>query len=240
MALPAALAALADRMGIAASYVPAGEREPVAIEDETRVAVLAAMGVESSSEAAARAALARLEEQDRARLLPPVWLAAAGASQLRVPVRVPERGAPRVEAEWIGEDGERREDAVRIEGVPGESGHAEIRVPVLPAGYHALVVRGTDGSESRTALLAAPERCHGVSDALGPARAFGIWANLYALRSERGIGVGDLGALRELVRFTGRCGGDFVGLSPLHALGIEAGMRSERRRRAECLRLSCT
>jgi len=66
---------------------------------------------------------------------------------------------------------------------------------------------------------AAP--CVSVAEATGRDRVWGLWTHLYSLRSDRGFGIGHLGDLRQLVRWAGERGADFVGLNPLH--GLPAG-----------------
>jgi 4-alpha-glucanotransferase len=63
---------------------------------------------------------------------------------------------------------------------------------------------------------AAP--CVSVAEATGRDRVWGLWTHLYSLRSDRGFGIGHLGDLRQLVRWAGERGADFVGLNPLHGL----------------------
>jgi 4-alpha-glucanotransferase len=46
---------------------------------------------------------------------------------------------------------------------------------------------------------------------------FGIWCNLYSLRGAAEYGIGDFGALRELVDYAADVGASFVGVNPLHA-----------------------
>lgn len=122
----------------------------------------------------------------------------AGALPPTVAVRVggeptPLRGAVSLEAE----DG--TETAVRDE-VPGD----------LPPGYYR--VRTRDGQQAT--LVAAPPR---VPQA--PAT-WGWMVQLYALRSARSWGIGDLGDLREFVEWTAiEHGAGAVLLNPLHAPG---------------------
>ncbi|HET6304742.1 MAG TPA: 4-alpha-glucanotransferase, partial [Myxococcota bacterium] len=141
-----ALRRLADRLGILASYVPAGGGAPRRTSDATREVLVAAMGFDASSEAAAARALRAREEEARA-----------------------ERAAAR-------------------------------------------------GLRAR---LVAPDRAFTVREALGGRRGFGIFANLYAVRSARNLGFGDFADLRALVRFAARHGAAFVGLNPLHALRLD-------------------
>lgn len=135
---------LADRLGILASYLPAGGGAPRSTSDATREALLLAMGFDASSEAAATRALRSLAAE------------------------APARGAAK--------------------------------------------------RELRARLAAAPRKAFTVDEALRGRRGFGVVANLYAVRSRRNLGFGDLSDLRALVRFAGGIGADFVGVSPLHAL----------------------
>lgn len=65
----------------------------------------------------------------------------------------------------------------------------------------------------RMRLIVAPDSCY-LPDNL---RTWGVSANLYAMRSKSNWGTGDIGDLRELLRWAGEMGGGFVGINPLHA-----------------------
>src|SRR6266702_4770574 len=94
------------------------------------------------------------------------------------------------------ESGEERAPPARL---PGD----------LPLGRHRLV---HPGGERR--LVVAPEACHLPDRLAGGGRARGWAAQLYALRSRRSWGIGDLGDLARLAGGPDRP--DFVLLSPLH------------------------
>jgi 4-alpha-glucanotransferase len=79
-------------------------------------------------------------------------------------------------------------------------------------------VNGSANASGRPGSGVARRRCPAPEEILGRRRVFGLWVNLYSLRGEGDLGIGNLSALRALVRFAGEVGAAFVGLSPLHAL----------------------
>lgn len=121
----------------------------------------------------------------------------------------PEGPAP--PAAWVVEAG----DAVSVAGdwllmlEDGTSleGHATLP-PDVPLGYHRL--RWDAGA---VGLIVAPERCPSP-----PAdRTWGWAVQLYSVRSAESWGIGDLGDLRRLARWSRAQGAGMVLLSPLHA-----------------------
>jgi 4-alpha-glucanotransferase len=87
----------------------------------------------------------------------------------------------------------------------------------VPCGYHRLVMR--DGS--RVPLITSPGRC-ALPDTL---RGWGWAAQLYAVRSRGGWGIGDLGDLRALGTWSRRNGAALMLVNPLHA--VHPGVPSE-------------
>jgi 4-alpha-glucanotransferase len=81
--------------------------------------------------------------------------------------------------------------------------------PDLPLGYHDLL---PDDGGPTTRLIVVPERC-----APPPERAAGVAVQLYAARSTRSWGIGDLEDLRTIGRYAAAHGAPFVMTSPLHA-----------------------
>jgi 4-alpha-glucanotransferase len=216
------LRALAERLGIAASYYEIGGRERVT-SDATREALVAGMGFDGSSEAAAARSLAALEEAGRQRLVEPVlvWREHEGRPPV-VPVALPPDAAGPLD--WELELMLESAEVVRCEGrvAPDAPRRLEVELPCLPEpGYHDLVVRVAGAGvarEGRQRLVTAPRTATGVAERIGAARRFGLWTNLYTVRSERSWGFGDVAELAALARWCGAQGGAFVGVNPLHAL----------------------
>ena len=217
------LRALADRLGILASYRDTSgcERETT---DATRERLLLALGHEAFDEASARRVREDLARAGDERVVEPVLVYREwehGAPTLAV-----NRRALRGERDYAvllrREDGELARAEGRLEAGAGE-GLAPLELPLpgpVPHGYHdvSLELDGPGGVRSAgQRLILAPRTAFAPEQAIGSGRAFGILANLYALRGSGGFGHGHFGDLAALARFAGGIGADFVGVNPLHA-----------------------
>ncbi len=215
---------LADRMGILPGYTASGSGEERPTSDAARVALLAAMGLDAATELAAAEALRAIDERERARLLEPVLIAAPGGTAPEARLRLPPGAEAPVDwsLELRSEDGRSSRSAGRAGAVKARR---TLRLPVpgapLAPGYHSLRVAietAGQGREALQTLIVPPSRCASVDDRIGERGAFGLWANLYSVRSASAWGAGDIGDLRSLVDFAAAEGAAFVGVNPLHAL----------------------
>lgn len=214
------LRTLAERLGIAAAYFDiAGNQRHTA--DATRIALLAAMGHDASTEESAAHAIAGLDTAAAALLVEPVlvWREFEGHAP-RVPLllRSPAQALDwQIEAHL--EDGRTLRSAGRFEA--GAEAPAVTLPETPPPGHHDLVVRVAGGGfarDGRQRLVMAPRTALRVNERIGRDRVFGLWTNLYTLRSRRNWGFGDATDLAALVRWCGAIGGAFVGVNPLHAI----------------------
>ncbi|MGR8921599.1 MAG: 4-alpha-glucanotransferase, partial [Gammaproteobacteria bacterium] len=107
-----------------------------------------------------------------------------------------------------------------IERRDDESGHGRyvLELPFAPPpGYHALELTIGDLSACTT-LIVTTHQCAPPPNAAERPRPWGVALQLYAVRSARSWGIGDLGDLRRAVAIFARLGADVVGINPLHAL----------------------
>lgn len=216
------LHALAERIGILSDYEDIdGERRFTS--DETRVALLSAMRIDASSERAAGEALRRMEERKAAEPLPAtvvVRRSRLGRDGLRIPMPV-DVASGRLDFSLIEEDGSERHGAGAIRG---GRGRITLHVPLdgqTAIGYHRLQLNlPTDGGprEAACGVIVCPDRCWTVEEAIDGERRYGIWTQLYGLRSARDWGVGDVASLRELTDWAAAEGASFIGINPIHSL----------------------
>ena len=186
---------LAERAGVAPRWKDVhGEWHDVA--PNTLHAVLAALGLPSATPSDLEASLAAVDKGFST--LPPLVTAEAGQ-----PVVLSVAPAS---FRLVLEDGTLRE------------GTAEDRdgAAVLPAidapGYHQLTLGAQE-----TVLAVAPRRCFTVEDAAPGARPWLLAAQLYALRRPGDAGLGDFGALEDLIHPAAAHGAAGVAISPVHA-----------------------
>jgi 4-alpha-glucanotransferase len=224
------LLALAGRAAILPEYVDIfGQRRLTS--DDTRVALLAAMGIDASSGTAAARTLAELEQGDAERLIEPVYVRRErDRRSARLQVRVP-TDASRARIEYQLELREENGHTHLLEGrlERGSATHTvTLRLPAgLETGYHRIQLRlRAGGGEERHAeswWIVCPRSCLTTKELIGDRRLFGLWTHLYAIRGERDWGAGDLSDLGELIDWAGTIGSAFVGINPLHALRNSGG-----------------
>ncbi|RSS28667.1 4-alpha-glucanotransferase [Streptomyces sp. WAC08452] len=215
--LPEDLTRLAALHGVATSYRPAPDRT-VAASATAVTSALAALGVDTGTPHAVRAALAAREAELRERLLPPTVVARSDGTAPPALAALPEGTRLRVDTEG----GERRD------GTAGHPTAGSARPPAgdppagaatggvlagLPPGVHRLTVTVPDGRTAPAHLIVAPDRLPAPA-----VRSHGLLVQLYSLLSRRSWGMGDLGDLGELAAWAGRAlGSGFVQVNPLHA-----------------------
>ena len=229
------LAALAERVGIAAEYHDiSGVRHVTA--DHTKRDILRAMGFQVDSTAALAVAIREWDEAPWRRPCDPVRI-----------VHEEEVGAP-VLCCFALEDGKERSVIVKWqlndesgnlvhEGQAGPGlvateikfidGARRVRVELpapkgLPLGYYDLIIRAeglVGGSTGTLRLIVAPQQCYVPASLEEGRRYWGLALQLYSLSSGRNWGCGDITDLNQVIEWAGkRLGAGLIGLNPLHAI----------------------
>lgn len=204
------------------------------VSEKTKLDLLRVMGLPVDDEASVRSALAEKKAFLWRRLLDPVLVVRETESPVRVMVRLPEMDTGNG-FEWSlrEEGGDYHSDTflpkeleVKHRGeVEGET-HVQciLSLPVTPSpGYHQLEIRQVEGGRGLSGvmrLIVAPGICY-TPYGLKEGRVWGPAVQLYALRSRRNWGVGDLTDLKTLVSCCADMGAGILGVNPLHALFSE-------------------
>ncbi|MDD7465427.1 MAG: 4-alpha-glucanotransferase [Actinomycetaceae bacterium] len=233
---------LADAYGIAHEYWEVNGTHHEA-DDSTLMRVLAAMGVDASTEDAVHAALRDVDEREWRRVLPEcaVYMSdAGGVIHAHVPhgwnVTVSIELEPGEYGEAAQIELEQIEDFTEPREIDGALvGQAAFNVPVgLPLGYHRALAQVWHDAENfcaasekytaSSSLISVPRRVEGDvasqadgADQGGHSRSWGMMIQLYSVRSRSSWGIGDLQDLADLSRIFGADGADFVLINPLHA-----------------------
>ena len=195
------LHALAEICGVLPMFHDLGGQEHWTTDD-TRRALLAAMGRAADSDADIQASLDAISAERAAHIVSPEYVVTAGHGA-SVPAARP--------CDWVLKD-----DA----GQAVAEGFAEshVHLPALGVGVHHLEV--ASGNDKQTALIpSAPARTPTLASRIGRDRAWGVTAALYGLRSGRNLGLGDYADLADLAKILGSAGAGFLGINPIHSWG---------------------
>ena len=215
---------LCELTGIAPDYSDIwGKRHPVS--DETRVALLAAMGVDVHD---LHRAAEELGNRDWLAGLRRVQVVEASAHPYRISLYLPARHEQQLHAWTLRlENGHTQLGELRpaeLDHIAERSVRAERYVEVsfvlrqrLPMGYHQVAVEGP-GLRTSMQLIVAPSTCYQPAAVKGDGRVWGAALQLYAVRSQRNWGIGDLTDLKAIIERSGAVGAGFAGVNPLHAL----------------------
>lgn len=203
----AQLEILASHAGLAVDWIDANGR-PQKVAPSVLRNVLTGLGHPAGSAQEIDASLLELQLVQQTRHLPPLLTADVG-----VGLSLAHYFEPQTPCEIHLEDG----------SVLTLKLDAEATLPgLIPVGYQQVSIDGQTFT-----LAVAPERCYSVGDAVeNPTpRAWGLSAQLYALRRAGDGGFGDTQALEDLARVAGERGAEALAISPLHAMFASDGQR---------------
>ena len=208
MSSPPGLSELARSHGIETHY-RGFEGEAVQASTDAMQAVLRAMRIDAETAADIERGLEASSDKQQAEIVSPVTLCQSGDTPRLLLNGVPP--GSKVECKLKLEDGsEMGVTAVTEYAEP--AGSSKIDLPAVPVGYHEAAIEW-GARQHQTTILSAPPK------AAPPAhrRGWGLFAPVYALRSDGNAGAGDLTDLRTLLELVSGLGGDFVGTLPLLA-----------------------
>ncbi|MBT2372946.1 4-alpha-glucanotransferase [Pseudomonas fluorescens] len=196
----AQLELLASRAGLAVDWIDANGRPQHVTADALR-AVLKGLGHPADSDAAIESSLQDLERVQQDKHLPPLMTVDNGAG-----LDLAHFFAPGTPCQIHLEDGSVLDLSLDANAtLPGS----------IPVGYQHVHI-----ADQHFTLAVAPTHCYRVDEAVDtqPARAWGLSAQLYALRRPGDGGFGDTQALEHLARAAAERGAQALAISPMHAM----------------------
>ena len=203
---------LAKLNGISTSYIDQLGTY-VEIRDEVLVSVLAALGVDASSDEAIETSYELTKQRIADTLVEPTIVKFIG-KESTTPIRA--KGHD-VTLRLLLEDGTQYEGNLCMHLTPQADGSLTFTLPDdIPAGYHTLRVNaGPLHGEAR--LICAPARVP-LPPAIAEKQRWGWMAQMYSIRSAESWGVGDYGDLKLLLTDAAeKSHADFMLINPIHA-----------------------
>ena len=203
---------LAKAEGVSTSYI---DQLGTYVEnsDEAIIAVLAALGIDASSDEAIAAALRNRDERLARQLVQPTIVAHLGRPTA-VTLNCDPDDDPQVSIRL--ENGDPFAEAIDPMPALDSDGMLVTLPDDLPMGYHTLNV--TVGGRTATAtIICAPARIP-TPPAVEQHHRWGWMTQMYSVRSHDSWGIGDYGDLKRLlVDAAKKSGADFMLINPIHA-----------------------
>jgi len=220
-----ALRRVAEAHGVQDSYwdIWGKEHRP---DMDVQKAVLASVGVDTSSVASVDQAMRDWLSRERLALLPSCVVSSSAEAWLPVAFRSGADGSlalsVALEAGGVLTRRARMAELVVFESVEVDGVvWSRARMPLpdgLAHGFHKASLAG-NGTAASCELIHCPDRVYRPAAIEGDRHVAGIAISLYGLRSERNWGCGDFSDLHRFSTWASReAGASFVALNPLHAL----------------------
>jgi 4-alpha-glucanotransferase len=216
---------LAMLYGVQPAYVDMLGRRVEASEESLLAAASALVGPFEGMDDVAEALASRHAEL-AAQLIEPVlvaWNGRLAEIELRLPAAAGANGGGGALACHLDlENGERRAWTYDVDSLPATAPSVRrLALPeALPPGYHRLEVK-LGGRAARALVIAAPVRAFSGDGDGGDHRPWGVFLPLYALRTARSWGAGDLTDLQALAAWTAELGGGVTASLPMLATFLD-------------------
>jgi glycogen operon protein len=219
------LATLAEAAGLAPDWWDIGGTNH-RVSDDTKRALLRAMGLPAESPADIAESLHGLAQTRNFAPLPPSLVVREGQG-ITITLgpalsRLPRAFALRLQRAdgsqmriVVPPDGAGLDLVTAVDGRQGRVRH--VQLPPQPIGRHRLIAEDM-AEHGETLLTVAPRRCFLPPALAAGGRRFGLAGHLYSLRHADDQGIGDFTTLAGIAAQTAGAGGAVIGLNPLHAL----------------------
>ncbi|MBN2654170.1 MAG: 4-alpha-glucanotransferase [Nitrospirae bacterium] len=232
---------LSDLCGIIPEYWDIFGKRRVA-DTEAKKSALTAMGLSVDTVEDTDAELKRLTSAAAQKFMEPVYIIPAESEKLCITVQVPlPQEGRRISFDWILSSESGDELTINKTDSPYEILwtyefdnvlYAKVSVCLFssndmhpsPGYYHLELSCSSDETGSTLAssrVIIAPDQCY-MPDSLKSIKRWGLMINLYALRTEKNIGIGNIGQLQDIIMKAAKLGSSFVGINPLNAIPNKA------------------
>ena len=225
---------LSDICGIVPEYWDIFGKKHITLPG-TQKEILRSMKLDISSADKAIEEIKRLKARPWNRFIEPVMVISVNEQPLSFPVYVPVREGEdsKLAVSWSIKDEQGHVEEYSVAGnavtISGSSRIDDVRYLKidLPSngnrdlGYYSIDIRCSSPVviSGRSKIIITPDSCYIPPELDKPtSRAWGLYLNLYSIRSSQNWGVGDFTDLKKIIAWISRLGGSFVGINPLHAI----------------------